>query len=942
MEDYDDESAPSLTVALSSKFQIKDALFQVVLLSGEAGTEVSGEWVNRDRSFELNDAAAYFDIVLPDFLNFDWRIAKIRLRYASSDSSLSFQAVIRDFGELRLESRKLPGRLPRRYELNLAFPRTLELSDLPIIGSFCDPGDGFRFESIALRYVPNVEVVFSLRSKLVIQGTTVPFDVDYVQSLKPPLPHVSSSALTGTTSLPAHTIHWLEIDKSFSVLYVSKIGFSLFESEIELYLDASFTIAMLRIDFYALRVSAPLKKLTDVRFGLGGLTVSVERPNFSLSGGLYQSPTDETLYNGSLGLRIGAYSFQALGSYGELPGSGEKSFFAYLMLGLPLGGPAFFFVTGLAFGFGVNRSIRLPDLQGVRAFPLVSAAMGDTSPLAPDTPPRQALGALSEFVVPESGQYFISAGLRFLTFGVLDSFILLNIEMGGRTVISLLGLSTASIPPKLADAHPIMRAELAIKAVFDPGQGVFMLTAALTDASFLFDPSCKLTGGFAIGFWFKGAYSGDFIVTLGGCHHPNFQNIHYPEIPPLGVSWIASDRVSVKGEAYFALTPACLMAGASLKLLFEWGNLKAWLFAAADFILQWKPFFYQARAQISVGVSYRISLFGIGKTFKVELGAGIKLWGPDFSAKVYVDWYIISFTIGFGAGSEQEPQAIGWDDFAASFLPGAFDADERTPKRMPTGFSAATASAPSPETSSEPASLSSIGVTDGLLDRYRDHNGRDAYVVDGFRAAFRIEQKVPCTRLAFNGRSLLNREYRLDLPPMKREHVRMDVDVNIRDAATGRLVEGMDAAAEYRNVPAALWGRNDGDRDLPLMPVGGSVSVRRFASPVHLLPERGAYEESALNARESITKHAVTRKPVFAPAVPYPTDRAAALEQIRRTIGASAERERLLTETAAAFGTWEQARIGTLASDPQAVLLAVPALRTTGSAAGTVQGCRPG
>ncbi|WP_458122371.1 DUF6603 domain-containing protein [Paenibacillus sp. Z6-24] len=926
MEVYDAESVLSSTVVLYSEFYIKDALFEIVFLKNKTGVLVSGTWINRSISFEMNDAAAYFDIVLPDFLNFEWLIENICLQYSTSDSSLCFEAVIRDFGKLTLTSGKNSGQQKRIYKIKLDFNRKLELSSLPIIGSFCNPGDGFIFNKIDFQYCPEINLILSLFSNLVIKGTDIPVNIDYTQSLKPKPLKSPPTTMTDTASLPANTIHWLDINKGFSVLYFSKIGFSLFESEITLYLDASFTIAMLRIDFYELYVSTSLKKLNDIRFGLGGLMVSFDKPGFRLSGGLYQSQEDKSLYNGALGLKIGQYSFQALGSYGELPGSSEKTFFAYLMLGVPLGGPAFFFVNGLAFGFGVNRSIRLPDLQGVRQFPLVSAAMGDaSSELKPDTPPEQALGALSETIVPDSGQYFISAGIRFLTFGMLESFALLNIEMGGRLVISLLGLSNASIPPKLTGGSPIMRAELAMKVVFDPDQGEFMLTAALTDRSFLFDPACKLTGGFAIGFWFKGAYSGDFIVTLGGCHHPAFQNTHYPVIPPLGVSWIVNDNISIKGESYFALTPACLMAGTSLKLLFEWGNLKAWFFAAADFILKWKPFFYQARVQISVGASYRISAFGIGKTFNVEIGASLILWGPEFSGKVRVNWYIISFTIEFGAGSENEPEPIGWNEFVDSFIPGAFDKEKLDSS---TALSAASR-----------ARLGSVSLTNGLLAQYRDADDQDAYVVDGFRANFLIEQKVPCTGLFFNDQSLLKREIQLGIAPMKLNDVQMKVNVTIRNRMNGQYVTDLDAVIEYRNVPSALWGTGKPDLNHPIipdMPVGLSVSVKRTDSIIHILPEQGTYEESVLSSSESITREVVYLDPVFKPAVHYPAEPEIAFHLLQNTIKSNFDRDQLLLETASAFGTWSQAHICTLASDPQTVLLAVPVLRTTGAAAATV------
>ncbi|GIO34453.1 MULTISPECIES: DUF6603 domain-containing protein [Paenibacillus] len=924
MRAYDAESAKTLTVVFRSEFYIKDALFQIFFLKDKDGITVSGKWINRDFAFEMNDVAAHFDIEFPDWFNFELFIEKVGLKYVSSEALLKFCADIRHFGKLTLDTRETPNKRKRSYELALDFDQKLEFSSLPVIGRFCDPGDGFHFKGIELCYMPEVELLLTLFSQLVIKQHAVEVNPNYIQSLKPkPQNNLSKlPAIADSSEPPKNTIYWLDINKGFGVLYFSKIGFSLVESRITLYLDASFTIALLRMDFYELYVSTSLKKLTDIGFGLGGLMVTLEKPGFSLTGGLYKSQEEELLYNGILGLKINQYSFQALGSYGEMPGSGEKTFFAYLMLGWPLGGPPYFFVNGLAFGFGVNRSLKLPDLNGVRTFPLVAAAMGDDAGLKPDTPPKQALSALSKSIVPDSGQYFISAGIRFLTYGVLESFVLLNIEMGNRLVISLLGLSNASIPPKVSGVSPIVRAELALKAVVDTSQGEVMLMAALTDRSFLFDPSCKLTGGFAIGFWFKGTYSGDFIVTLGGCHHPAFRNIHYPSIPPLGVTWIINDNISIKGESYFALTPSCMMAGASLKLLFELGGLKAWFFAAADFILKWKPFFYQARVQISVGVSYRISILGIGKTFKVEIGAGLSLWGPEFSGKVRVNWYIISFTIGFGANSPNEPKPIEWGEFADSFIPGAFE--DRTAKHT-FRLSAAKGE----------ARLSSVSVTDGLLAKYHDAAGREAYVVNGFRAGFLIEQKMPCTELFFNGQKLLQNQAKFGIVPMGLSDVRMEQHVTIKSLDDEQPLSGLDVVPERKNVPSALWGNNGSDPNAPMMkdmPIGMSVTAKDSFSLVHILPEHGAYEESVLSAREPITKEVVYHPPVFEPAKIYPTEPEKVLKAIRTTIGSNKNRDQLLTETAAAFGTWDHTKMRTLADDPRAVLFAVPVLRTTGSA----------
>src|SRR5216684_6057183 len=105
-----------------------------------------------------------------------------------------------------------------------------------------------------------------------------------------------------------------------------------------------------------------------------------------------------------------------------------------------------------------------------------------------------------------------------------------------------------------------------------------------------------------------------------------------------------------------------MMAGYGLKLAYEDGDLKAWLKAQADIIIFWKPFYVIADISISVGVSYRISLMFTHVTLSIEIGADFHLWGPPIGGTVHIDWYVISFTIGFGA-DKHIPTEIGWEDF---------------------------------------------------------------------------------------------------------------------------------------------------------------------------------------------------------------------------------------------------------------------------------------
>ena len=75
---------------------------------------------------------------------------------------------------------------------------------------------------------------------------------------------------------------------------------------------------------------------------------------------------------------------------------------------------------------------------------------------------------------------------------MLESFVLLSVGFGESLNFSLLGISNVSVPP-MTKKKPIAFAQLAIKAVLDPSEGVFSLQAQLTSESYIFSEDCKLT-----------------------------------------------------------------------------------------------------------------------------------------------------------------------------------------------------------------------------------------------------------------------------------------------------------------------------------------------------------------------------------------------------------------------------------------------------------------
>jgi hypothetical protein len=81
-----------------------------------------------------------------------------------------------------------------------------------------------------------------------------------------------------------------------------------------------------------------------------------------------------------------------------------------------LGDPAFFFVTGLSVGFGINRVLKLPATKEVHNFPLVKAAK-DPDYLAKNLDLRTISQKLGDYISPSEADFWIAAGVNFRSFG---------------------------------------------------------------------------------------------------------------------------------------------------------------------------------------------------------------------------------------------------------------------------------------------------------------------------------------------------------------------------------------------------------------------------------------------------------------------------------------------------------------------------------------------
>lgn len=465
---------------------------------------------------------------------------------------------------------------------------------------------------------------------------------------------------------------WFNWNKKMGPVTISRVGFSYSKGIVKLLISGNIELAGLKLSLEGLGLGFNPSEIfkgnfKNLSFELSGLGLSYNKPPLRISGMFIkaQPQGDEIIsFYGAAEIATSMFGISGIGAYAKLKGD-KTSFFIYAMYNGPIGGPAFFFVTGIAAGFGFNRSIRLPKIQEVNEFPLVAMALNPD----PKKTLNDILGDLvSKNWIPSSpGDYWLAVGIKFTSFKLLESFVLVTVQFGTRLEFAILGLTVLNWPGN--GLPSIAYIELAVLARFSPDSGVISVEALLTHNSYLFDKNCKISGGFAFYVWVSGEHEGDFVISLGGYHPKYVVPAHYPQVDRLALNWKLSKVLSIRGEMYFALTPKCIMAGGKWEVYFDIGFLKASLVIWADMYIAWAPFKYEISAGIIVRIEACIKIWFVHISFKLQMGAQLYIWGPPFAGYVYVDWTIFSFTIPFGDKKKEALKPLSWDEFKSSFIP---------------------------------------------------------------------------------------------------------------------------------------------------------------------------------------------------------------------------------------------------------------------------------
>ena len=672
----------------------------------------------------------------------------------------------------------------------------------------------------------------------------------------PPVPaKVDAATKAGDTPAappadkPADDMHWLPVQRDCGPLHVAKLGVGLRQAggsyEVSAGLAGKITVAGVQLELMDAGISLRLNELTAPRGRLKGMSLSFRRGAVSVEGGFLQM--SETVYGGQLSVQLPKVSIGVVGVYGtyKLPENrgSSTSLFIYGTAsltggaGIKLGAIT---LTGLALGFGLNRRVIVPAIGEVAAFPLVALAMqenaGDAKPSA-----MEMLNTLERHLPFTEGQIFAALGLRFTIAETIEAFALAIGQFGRDVEFSLLGLARFE---KSVGDQKFCRVELAIKMTLRPEEGVFLLQAELTANSWVLDPSCRLTGGFALGVWFGGARKGDFVLTLGGYHRDFVPPAHYPVVPRLGLNWAVTNELTLKGELYCALTPSHLMAGGRFEASFIHSRIKAWFIAAVDFLIRWAPLQYSLEAGVSIRIEADLWLFSINLSLDVQLS----LWGPPFAGRVRVRLSVLSFEIAFG-GDRAAAEIRGWAQFGALFL------DKASPHWD---------ALPTPDAPVEAPAICGVALAGGRLSQPDDRPPGGPWMVRGDELVLSVTSVLPATTIALgtvkgavppkehSGRNLALATP-LALETVAARHATDSATFGIvpltvtkaesaltiaivrdlpGDGAAAVDLAGWQAEPERQGMPAALWDRQPpGDAPAARMTGAYLTGLARFAPP---------------------------------------------------------------------------------------------------------------
>ncbi|KAI1819780.1 putative transcriptional activator srcap-like protein [Xylaria intraflava] len=461
--------------------------------------------------------------------------------------------------------------------------------------------------------------------------------------------------------------------KKAGPLSISNLGLKYADNKLHIIFTATMELGPVGLSLIGFSLGVNLKvlkkpELSDISVTLEGLSVAFERPPLTIAG-IIRHSKDSGLEYYAGGLIIGwvPYQVQAAGFYGSVtPDKGQSfvSVFVFARLDGPLVELEFAEISGVTGGFGYNSDVHVPTADQIVNFPFIKqASPDDAKDSAMDTLKKLTDPGEGGWFSPLNGTYWAAVGMKIDAFQLIALDAVVVVQFGEAIKLGIFAVASVDIPnpnSPMKFAH----AELGIAVVVDFSYGVLKAEAQLSPNSYILHPSCHLTGGFALYYWFEAPHAdhskvGDFVFSMGG-YHPAYEVLQgYPNPPRLGISWSLGGGLSITGGAYFAITPKACMGGGRLHAALHAGPLEAWFDAFADFLINYEPFHFLAEIGIDVGVRFNIDVWFVHTHISVDVGADLTMWGPPLAGRVHINLKVVKFDMNFGdAGKNIDPISL--------------------------------------------------------------------------------------------------------------------------------------------------------------------------------------------------------------------------------------------------------------------------------------------
>lgn len=616
------------------------------------------------------------------------------------------------------------------------------------------------------------------------------------------------------------------LKKKMGGLSISGIGLK-YENKI---LSISFTATMelgpmgFSLIGFGLNMELTSLNLSEIKMlplSLEGFSVVFERKPLTISGIIRHGKTPGLEYYAG-GLIVGwtPYQLEAAGFYGKAQPEGRVPFvsvFVFAKLAGPLVSLEFAEISGVTGGFGYNSNVRVPTADQVTSFPFIDQHSTDSADDAMQALQKLTSAGQDAWFQPLPDAYWAAAGMKIDAFQMIALDAVVVVQFGASIKLGIFGVALVDIPSSVSD-FKFAHVELGIAVVVDFDIGVMKVEAQLSPKSFILHPSCKLTGGFALWYWFDAPHAdqanvGNFVFSLGGYHQAFKVPVGWPIPDRLKISWGLGNDLSISGEAFFAITPKVCMGGGQLRASYSAGPIAAWFDAFANFLIQYQPFHFNAEAGICVGASFNLDIWFIHIHISIEVSADLYLWGPPLAGIVSVNIKVAKFNIHFG-DDKKGPSALHLDEFFGLVLQASSKKNTAaiTAKAVATPIKPIMGPDDVAKYNRKPDNvghnfLAQFGLMNDSSDPKREHNAE--WVVRGGTFSFSIGCKMMVDYVKLVGNEKEDIDVRTSgtgsiyAKPMKTDS-KLDSHMTVRITQTqGTQIWGM--SQEYKSVPTGLW-----------------------------------------------------------------------------------------------------------------------------------------